>query len=75
VFTSTDFTDVRKARDIAISMAGKRCWRDNVFGKRFWRSIKSAAFKGSLTRRASLNVGKKRANSTGPPFSSAMGAT
>lgn len=39
-FTSTDFTDVLKARDIAISMDGKGCWRDNVFVERFWKSIK-----------------------------------
>jgi putative transposase len=39
-FTSVDFTDKLKERDIAISMDGKGSWRDNVFVERLWRSIK-----------------------------------
>ena len=39
-FTSLDFTDALKARDIQISMDGKGSWRDNVFVERLWRSIK-----------------------------------
>ena len=39
-FTSTAFTAVLLREKIAISMDGKRCWRDNVFVERFWRSVK-----------------------------------
>ena len=39
-FTSTDFTDVLKKAEIAISMDGRGAWRDNVFVERLWRSIK-----------------------------------
>ena len=39
-FTSAEFTDVLKARDIRISMDGKGCWRDNVFVERLWRTVK-----------------------------------
>ena len=39
-FTSLEFTQVLKAHDIAISMDGKGCWRDNVFVERLWKSIK-----------------------------------
>ncbi len=39
-FTSTDFTGVLKREEIAISMDGKGCWRDNVFVERLWRSVK-----------------------------------
>ena len=39
-FTSAEFTDVLKARDIRISMDGKGCWRDNVFIERLWRTVK-----------------------------------
>jgi putative transposase len=39
-FTSTDFTSVLKREEIAISMDGKGCWRDNVFVERLWRSVK-----------------------------------
>jgi len=39
-FTSGEFIDKLKANDIAISMDGKGCWRDNVFIERFWRTIK-----------------------------------
>lgn len=38
--TSTDFTDLLKAHGIAISMGGKGCWRDTVFGERRWRNVK-----------------------------------
>ena len=31
---------IRDTHGIALSMAGKGCWRDNVFVERFWRSIK-----------------------------------
>jgi putative transposase len=39
-FTSLDFTQLLKDNDIAISMDGKGCWRDNVFVERLWKSIK-----------------------------------
>jgi len=39
-FTSLEFTETLKAHNIAISMDGKGCWRDNVFIERFWKSIK-----------------------------------
>lgn len=39
-FTSDDFTGLLKQHDIAISMDGKGCWRDNVFVERLWRSVK-----------------------------------
>jgi putative transposase len=39
-FTSQSFTGVLKTNDIAISMDGRGCWRDNVFVERLWRSIK-----------------------------------
>jgi putative transposase len=39
-FTSQSFTGVLKSNDIAISMDGRGCWRDNVFVERLWRSIK-----------------------------------
>ena len=39
-FTSTGFIDVLKREEIAISMDGKGCWRDNVFVERLWRSVK-----------------------------------
>ncbi len=39
-FTSTAFTDVLKREEVAISMDGKGCWRDNVFVERLWRSVK-----------------------------------
>ncbi len=39
-FTSIAFTQVLKDAKIAISMDGKGAWRDNVFVKRLWRTIK-----------------------------------
>lgn len=39
-FTSSDFTGLVKARDIAISMDGRGRWLDNVFIERLWRSVK-----------------------------------
>jgi putative transposase len=39
-FTSQAFTGVLAGNDIAISMDGKRAWRDNVFVERLWRSVK-----------------------------------
>ncbi len=39
-FTSLEFTEVLKARNIQISMDGKGCWRDNVFVERLWKTIK-----------------------------------
>jgi putative transposase len=39
-FTSVDFLNVLRRRQIAISMDGKGCWRDNVFVERLWRSVK-----------------------------------
>ena len=38
--TSSDFVKVLAAREIKISMDGKRAWRDNVFVERLWRTIK-----------------------------------
>lgn len=39
-FTSLEFTQRLKDNDIAISMDGKGCWRDNVFVERLWKSVK-----------------------------------
>lgn len=39
-FTSQAFTTMLKDHEIAISMDGKGCWRDNVFVERLWRSVK-----------------------------------
>lgn len=39
-FTSADFIGTLEANQIAISMDGKGCWRDNVFVERLWKSIK-----------------------------------
>ena len=39
-FTSTEFLNVLRQRQIQISMDGKGCWRDNVFVERLWRSVK-----------------------------------
>lgn len=39
-FTSLAFTDLLKRNDIAISMDGRGCWRDNVFVERLWKSVK-----------------------------------
>ena len=39
-FTATAFTEVLKARGVAISMDGKGRWLDNVFIERLWRSVK-----------------------------------
>lgn len=39
-FTSLEFTQLLKNNNIAISMDGKGCWRDNVFVERLWKSIK-----------------------------------
>jgi len=39
-FTSKEFPDVLKAKDISISMDGKGHWVDNVFVERLWRSVK-----------------------------------
>ena len=39
-FTSMAFTGVLHREKIAISMDGRGAWRDNVFVKRPWRSVK-----------------------------------
>jgi putative transposase len=39
-FTSVHLTAALKKSEIAISMDGKGAWRDNVFVKRLWQSIK-----------------------------------
>ncbi len=39
-FTSTDFIEVLRTAEIAISMDGKGAWRDNIFVERLWRTIK-----------------------------------
>lgn len=36
----TQFTGLLRQQDITIRMAGKGCWRNNVFVERLWRSIK-----------------------------------
>ena len=39
-FTSVEFLNVLRRRQIQISMDGQGCWRDNVFVERLWRSVK-----------------------------------
>jgi putative transposase len=39
-FTGCEFIGKLKAHEIAISMDGKGCWRDNVFVERFWKTLK-----------------------------------
>lgn len=39
-FTSAEFLNALRRRQIAISMDGTGCWRDNVFVERLWRSVK-----------------------------------
>jgi putative transposase len=39
-FTCAEFIEVLKTHEIAISMDGKGCWRDNVLIERFWTTIK-----------------------------------
>jgi len=39
-FTSDDFTNILKERDIKISMDGRGRWMDNVFIERLWKSVK-----------------------------------
>jgi putative transposase len=39
-FTGSEFIDKLKSHEIAISMDGKGCWRDNVFIERFWKTLK-----------------------------------
>ena len=39
-FTGSEFIEKLKSHQIAISMDGKGCWRDNVFVERLWRSVK-----------------------------------
>ena len=39
-FTSDAFTGLLKANGIQISMDGKGSWKDNVFVKRLWKSVK-----------------------------------
>jgi putative transposase len=39
-FTSADFLNVLRRRQIQISMDGTGCWRDNVFVERLWRSVR-----------------------------------
>jgi putative transposase len=39
-FTSQAFTELLRNNEIAISMDGKGCWRENVFVERIWRTIK-----------------------------------
>jgi putative transposase len=40
-FTSAEFLNVLRRRQIAIRMDGTGCWRDNVFVERLWRSVKN----------------------------------
>lgn len=39
-FTSAEFLNVLRRRQIQISMDGVGCWRDNVFVERLWRTVK-----------------------------------
>jgi putative transposase len=39
-FTSGEFLNVLRRRQITSSMDGQGCWRDNVFVERLWRSVK-----------------------------------
>ena len=39
-FTTVDFLNVLRRRQIDISMDGQGCWRGNVFVERLWRSVK-----------------------------------
>lgn len=39
-FTSTDFTDLLKTHQIAISMDGRGSYWDNIFIERLWRTVK-----------------------------------
>jgi putative transposase len=39
-FTGSEFIGVLERHQIAISMDGKGCWRDNVFVERLWKTIK-----------------------------------
>jgi putative transposase len=39
-FTCSEFIVKLKHHEIAISMDGKGCWRDNVFIERFWKTLK-----------------------------------
>ena len=39
-FTCIEFIELLKTNEIAISMDGKGCWRDNVLIERFWKTIK-----------------------------------
>jgi putative transposase len=39
-FTGSEFIGNLKSCEIAISMDGKGCWRDNVFIERFWKTLK-----------------------------------
>ena len=39
-FTCMEFIELLKTNEIAISMDGKGCWRDNILIERFWRTIK-----------------------------------
>ena len=60
-FTSEEFTGVLKAHDIRISMDGKRCWVDNVFVERLWRSVKYEevylkAYDSIVEARTSLDI-------------------
>jgi len=59
-FNSTDFTQVLKTAEIAISMDGRGAWRDNVFVERLWRTVKYEevylrAYAGVTQARASID--------------------
>ena len=70
-FTGAAFTGVLAAHEIKISMDGKGAWRDNVFVKRLWRSVKYEevylrAYDGVSEARASLGWYLDRYNSRRP---------
>ncbi len=60
-FTGHKFIKLLKSNEIAISMDGKGCWRDNVFVERLWKSIKYEevylkAYDGMISARRSLEI-------------------
>ena len=57
-FTSEAFTGVLIKHGVAISMDGKGSWRDNVFVKRLWKSVKYE----EVYLRAYDSVGEARAS-------------
>jgi len=70
-FISFNFTNVLKENGIKISMDGKGRWRDNVFIKRLWRSLKYEcvhlnAFDNGLQTRKKISAWLSHYNQTRP---------